>query len=120
CRRLREERGGVTVWSQTKQYQVKSRPFSRPRCQDPRDLRSVSPGGVLEVLPLSLHTMEVLRRNRRLAEQRLANHAVIALGMVGRHAALVYLEDVNTAPGKCTGEFRTSQQFVKTLGSRAA
>src|SRR5439155_4399985 len=46
--------------------------------------------------------------------------AVIALGMVGRHAALVHLEEVNTAPGKCTREFRTSQQFVKTLGSRAA
>jgi hypothetical protein len=57
-------------------------------------------GGRVQVLALRLHPVHGVRRNRQLVQQRLADHAIVALGMIGRNRPFVGEVHDDTIPGK--------------------
>jgi len=60
-------------------------------------------------LDLTVDAMDVARGQGRAIEQRLARHAVIAAGTIGRHASLIAPEDVHARPIHLIQERRARQ-----------
>ena len=65
---------------------------------------------------LSAHPVDVLDRYRHVVQQRLARHAVVAVRVVRRNAALVPPEDVDPCPVYAMGELRVGKQRVGSAG----
>lgn len=61
--------------------------------------RFVSARGRIVIRIFRTRTVNLLHWHRNSIEQRLLRHPIIAVGVIGRHAALVTEEDVDERPG---------------------
>src|SRR5262245_29806914 len=67
-----------------------------------------------------MHAVDLPRWDRDFTEQRLVRHAIVALRIVRRNAALVTEPDVDMGPINLLGQRWTGQPEVKVPRSRAA
>ena len=76
-------------------------------------------GRRVQVAALSLHAVKARVRDRNASEQRLHRHTEVAVGVVGRHGALVAEIDIHAVPVDTTGEVRPRERGVHRSRRRA-
>src|SRR5260370_3199581 len=79
----------------------------------------VAPGSVLRA-SVDWDWVNVLRRHRHLREHRLADHAIVAVGMVVGNEAFISPVPEDALPGETVAELIGREKSVERLRSRAA
>src|SRR5204863_2639638 len=106
------QRGGVTVVADTEKDQIEAGP--RPAAERKKIAQDdlIRRGCALGTA-LGFDAMNVFSRNRDFREQRFMSHAVIAVGMVRGHRALISPEKMNPAPENPLAKFRPGELGVQ-------
>ena len=116
-----EQRGGVAVRAEAQQFDVEQRPRRIERLGAvigfERALIGARGGGGVAA---GRDAVDVLRRDRRVRQQRLARHAVIAVGMVPRDKALVAPEPMDAVPRHRLAKRRVGEKLIQPPRGRAA
>ncbi len=105
-----EERGRVSILAHAQEDQVE--PGERFRGEERTQLALVLGRG-LRGRHLAPDAMDVLRRNRRVAQPNIPHHAVVALRVVRGHTPLITPEKVNPRPIHAASHFWPGQPGIQ-------
>ena len=102
----------MAVGSHAQQEQVEARYVLDLEGEESPQLALVVGGDGRRRALLRADAVHVRGGDRRAVDQRLPRHAVVAVGVVGRHAALVAPEQVQRVPGHRVAQRRLGEQLV--------
>src|ERR1051326_1020749 len=107
-----QKRRGMARLAQAQKNEIEARQGPPGESEEIAQESFVS-GGRFRGSALRLDAVDVRRRRRHARKQRLVGHTIVAVGMIGRHRALVAPEEMNAVPRDPRAKFPPGERGVQ-------